>query len=47
MTKEENDLLDWDEYIDPPPPPIRKGTIKMKFKCIGWAKPDHVKEIEE
>jgi len=36
---EEENILDWDAYIDTPPPPRRSGTIKVRFKYMGRSKP--------
>jgi len=39
VSKEDEDLLDWDACIETPPPPQRSGTIKVRFKYIGRSKP--------
>lgn len=33
------ELLDWDAHIETPPPTLRSGTFKAKFKYIGRSKP--------
>lgn len=35
----DEELLDWDAYIETPPQPKRSGTIKVRFKYIGRSKP--------
>lgn len=38
INEEDEDILDWDAYIEAPPP-RRSGTIKVRFKYIGRSKP--------
>ena len=36
---DEDDLLNWDFAITPPPPPRRSGTIRVKLIYKGRSKP--------
>ena len=38
INEEDEDILDWDAYIEAPPP-RRSGTIKVKLIYIGRGKP--------
>jgi hypothetical protein len=42
----ENELLDWEAYI-PPPPPKRRGTIQVRLCYKGRGKPLPVAEPDE
>jgi len=42
---EDDDLLDWDAYIQTPPAPSRSGTIKVRFRYVGRSKPIPVNDL--
>jgi len=39
VIEEKENLLDWDAYIEMPPPPRQSSTVKVRFKYIGRSKP--------
>ena len=39
VIEEKENLLDWDAYIEIPPPPRQSSTVKVRFKYIGRSKP--------
>ena len=39
VIEEKENLLDWDAYIEMPPPPRQSSTVKVSFKYIGRSKP--------
>jgi hypothetical protein len=39
LSKEDQDLLEWDVHIETSPPPRRSGIVKVRFKYIGRSKP--------
>lgn len=43
INEEDEDILDWDAYIEAPPP-RRSGTIKVKLIYIGRGKPIPVED---